>query len=91
MITKDSTYSLIVTQILSDFKLNLQDQSCAACEDFLARVSYLLGTDDFAEIVYTDLSGAVFCEDPTYVNADEVAECKGSYRKFRLSALRIQV
>jgi hypothetical protein len=36
-----------------------------------------LGTDDFAEIVYTDLSGAVFCEDPTYVNDDEVAECKG--------------
>ena len=78
MTAKDRTYSLIITQILSDFKLNLQDQSCAACEDFLARVSYLLGTDDFAEIVYTDLSGAVFCEDPNYVNADEVAECKGN-------------
>ena len=91
MITVDSTYSLIVTQVLSDFKLNLQDQSCAACEDFLARVSYLLGTDDFAEIVYTDLSGAVFCEDPTYVPVDEVTDCKGSYRKLRLSALSIQV
>ena len=43
----------------------------------MGRVSALLGSDDFANQVYTDLSGPVFCDDPTYVPADQVAECKG--------------
>jgi len=54
-----------------------QEVSCAQCEDFMGRVSYLFGTDNFANLVYTDLSGPVFCEDPTYVFPNEVAECKG--------------
>jgi len=47
------------------------------CEAFMGRVSHLLGTDNFANLVYIDLSGPVFCEDPTYVFPNEVAECKG--------------
>merc|ERR1711978_386942 len=54
-----------------------QEVSCAQCEDWMGRVSALLGTDVFANQVYTDLSGPVFCDDPTYVPADAVAECKG--------------
>ena len=36
-----------------------------------------MGTDEFANVVYGDLSGPVFCDDPTYVPAESVAECKG--------------
>ena len=46
----------------------------------MGRVSHLLGTDNFANLVYIDLSGPVFCEDPTYVFPNEVAECKGKYK-----------
>ena len=48
----------------------------------MGRVSHLLGTDNFANLVYIDLSGPVFCEDPTYVFPNEVAECKGKYKNF---------
>merc|ERR1712244_84918 len=54
-----------------------QEVSCAQCEDWLGRVAALMGTDEFANMVYTDLSGPVFCDDPTYVPAESVAECKG--------------
>ena len=43
----------------------------------MGRVSALMGTDEFANMVYTDLSGPVFCDDPTYVPAEANAECKG--------------
>merc|ERR1719225_517199 len=54
-----------------------QEVTCAQCEDWMGRVSALMGTDEFANMVYTDLSGPVFCDDPTYVPAEANAECKG--------------
>ena len=54
-----------------------QEVTCAQCEDWMGRVSALMGTDEFANVVYGDLSGPVFCDDPTYVPAESVAECKG--------------
>merc|ERR1711951_139835 len=35
------------------------------------------GTDVFANTVYNDLHGAVFCDDTTYVPAANTEECKG--------------
>merc|ERR1711935_1163417 len=43
-----------------------QEVSCAQCEDWMGRVSALMGTDEFANLVYNDLSGPVFCDNPTY-------------------------
>ena len=43
----------------------------------MGRVSALMGTDEFANMVYADLSGPVFCDDTQYVPAASVAECKG--------------
>ena len=43
----------------------------------MGRVSGLLGTDEFANTVYTDLHGPVFCDDTTYVPAANTEECKG--------------
>merc|ERR1739838_280099 len=54
-----------------------QEVSCAQCEDWMGRVSVLLGTDVFANTVYNDLHGAVFCDDTTYVPAANTEECKG--------------
>merc|ERR1711973_1021600 len=54
-----------------------QEVSCAQCEDWMGRVSALLGTDEFANTVYADLKGPVFCDDTTYVPTESVAECKG--------------
>merc|ERR1712223_254685 len=54
-----------------------QEVSCAQCEDWMGRVSGLLGTDEFANTVYNDLHGAVFCDDTSYVPAESTEECKG--------------
>ena len=43
----------------------------------MGRVSGLLGTDEFANTVYNDLHGAVFCDDTSYVPAESTEECKG--------------
>merc|ERR1711872_515465 len=59
-------------------KYNLkQEVSCADCEDWMGRISDLMATDEFANKVYSDLSGPVFCDDPSYVPAESVEECKG--------------
>ena len=60
-----------------NFKFDFQEVSCAQCEDWMGRVSALMGTDEFANMVYGDLSGPVFCDDPAFVPAESVAECKG--------------
>jgi hypothetical protein len=62
---------------LHNFKFEFQEVPCAQCEDWMGRVSALMGTDEFATMVYNDLSGPVFCDDPTYVPAAANAECKG--------------
>ena len=77
MVRKVLIITIILDKILSDFKLNSQECQIDQCEAFMGRVSHLLGTDNFANLVYIDLSGPVFCEDPTYVFPNEVAECKG--------------
>ena len=48
-----------------------------------------MGTDEFANMVYTDLSGPVFCDDPTYVPAEANAECKGKKNQIVKNSLYI--
>ena len=57
--------------------LFIKEVSCAECEDWMGRISDLMATDEFANKVYSDLSGPVFCDDPAYVPAESVEECKG--------------
>ena len=64
-------------KISFNYKPDLQEVTCAQCEDWMGRVSALMGTDEFANMVYTDLSGPVFCDDTAYVPAESNAECKG--------------
>merc|ERR1711988_691513 len=65
-----------VTEALCKYDLK-QEVSCAQCEDWMGRVSGLMATDEFANVVYNDLHGAVFCDDTTYVPAANTEECKG--------------
>merc|ERR1712018_711438 len=53
-----------------------QDVTCAECEEFLAKIADLLETPDFAAVVAADLNGAVFCENPDYIDAADVATCQ---------------
>merc|ERR1711988_729672 len=53
------------------------DFTCAECYAFLDKVSSLLATDTFANVVASDLHGAVFCENPNYIDAAQAETCQG--------------
>ena len=57
--------------------LYLQDVTCDQCIDFLTRIADLLQTPEFADAVAADLTGAVYCEDTTYIPAEQADACKG--------------
>ena len=53
------------------------DFTCAECYAFLDKVSALLATETFANVVASDLHGAVFCENPNYIGViGEVETCQ---------------
>lgn len=41
------------------------------------KISALLNTDTFAQVVAADLAGEVFCENTDYITADNAEACKG--------------
>merc|ERR1711997_439014 len=53
------------------------DFTCAECYAFLDKVSALLATDTFANVVASDLHGQVFCENPNYIDAAQAETCQG--------------
>merc|ERR1712080_38127 len=56
--------------------INNEKFTCDECLGFLDKVSGLLATEDFANVVAADLHGDVFCGNPDYIQPADVETCQ---------------
>ena len=64
------------------------DFTCTECYAFLDKVSALLDTETFANVVASDLHGAVFCENPNYIDAAQAETCQNFMDLVAVKAVR---